>query len=915
MDIKFCGLYVKYIYDNIIDYLRMDDNFAFEENALNIVKKNIESEIFQRCFKSLLYCMNVERVDGKLIGNTPEDRYAEFSNTEHCITSMKDMFPSLERQIYSELKEKCKYLISVTGELEKNISKITTYFFGIEIKKIESVSNSGDWHNDKCVLVFTLDGGSKVVYKPTKGKNLEFLKNVLGFFFEPEYLNLYDFIYSNEGTWVKFIEYKEENDPCIIKQFYKNYGQIIFISYLLGVNDLHYENLIASGQYPIISDVETIFSSYLFFQTHSYDYDAQYNASKQLIYGVMATGLVPIYSMTEYFGGDVSCLSSKGIKLFVEKVMNIYRDDMYIEPQLELINSYNHMPSKSIDPLLYKDSIISGFEKAQETFFARKEEIVEFVVDHINMVESRIILNMTKGYSKIVKIKSDPRYRMMPQTYDDLLVNLKRSNMFNDRVFNHEVFELQKGNIPSFYWCDELNYAYGYCGSEKRSVMDIAKFNKHELKTILDYQTDESMIKRQKKLIIEAIDSNIALGIEYNGLHRFRERDVKVDRNTLRKNIDENVIRGNDGTVSWIGLMVNDKEQLEYAALDWTLYSGLVGLGHVYFSDYITRQDEYAYDMLGKIYQTLEIVMEKGRFDNYNISYYCGLTGIYSFMVKMKSIGITANKKMDHTLYVLQNLIRKNIGISSCYDTLTGIHSAVMYFFSQRSDDLFAEQILQEISKYFVSNFQVQLMERDFNYASFAHGYSGIITSIMCLNRVEPDGNYKEWVNVLWKKETGLYEGDFKWKDMRNAEYLHSHFWCHGSCGIMTARLVWIKYGFLKDGLLEDVREDEIIMQLGKYKTDIVSGKYDSQNYSLCHGNGAFIEFLISYYRVFEDHGTPNTYIDRIIRDAEKHGFSCIGAPGAINAIGFMVGESGIQYMLNRCKHSDLPSLLLAENI
>lgn len=915
MDIKFCGVYIKYIYDNIINLLRADDKFTFEESTLNIVKKNIEGEIFKRCFKSLLYGMNVERVDNKLIGNTPEERYAEFSDTEHCIMTMKDMFPSMERQIFDELKDKCKYLISVTSELEKDINKITTYFFKKEIKKIEGVVNSGDWHNNKCVLIFSFEGGYKVVYKPTKSRNLEFLKHVLSFFFEETYLGLYDFMYYSEGIWVKFVEYKEVNNSDDIKQFYKNYGQIIFISYLLGINDLHYENLIASGEYPIISDVETIFSSYLFFETHKYDYDAQYNASKQLTYGVMATGLIPIYSMSEYFGGDVSCLSSNGIKLFIEKVMNIYRDDMYIVPQLELINNYNHMPNRFIDPLLYKSDIIIGFEKAQETFFARKKEIVEYIANHIDMVESRIILNMTKGYSKIIQIKSDPRYRMELQSYYSLLVHLKRSNMFSDRVFNYEAGELQKSNIPSFYWCGELNYIYGYHGSEKVRVMDIIKFDKHIVKAILDYQTDKKMIWQQKKIISDSIDSAIALGIEYKGMQASYKKNTSVDKGELRKNIDQNVITGKDGTVSWIGLMVNDKEQLEYAALDWFLYSGLIGVGYMYYSEYITNKDEYSYDMLGKIYQTLVTVTEKGRFDNINISYYCGLTGIYSFMIKIKKIGITTSKEIDQTIHIIQSLINKNIELTSCYDTLTGIHSAVMYFYSQRCEDIFAGQVLQEIGKYFVNNFQVELMKRDFNYASFAHGYSGVITSIMCLNRIEPNENYNQWINTLWKIENSLYEGDFKWKDMRVTEGMYSHFWCHGSCGIMSARLIWIKYGFLRDELLEDVREDDVIIQLRKYKSYIISGKYDSQNYSLCHGNSALIEFLITYYRLFDDQDMPHVYIDSIMQDAEKHGFSCIGAPGAINALGFMVGESGIQYMINRYKSSDLPSLLLAENV
>ena len=72
---KFCGLYIEYIFEYIIETLKEKEDYLFDSEKIKYVKEIIEKEIFQRVFKSLLYCMNVERLDGNLSGNTPEERY------------------------------------------------------------------------------------------------------------------------------------------------------------------------------------------------------------------------------------------------------------------------------------------------------------------------------------------------------------------------------------------------------------------------------------------------------------------------------------------------------------------------------------------------------------------------------------------------------------------------------------------------------------------------------------------------------------------------------------------------------------------------------------------------------------------------------------------------------------------------
>lgn len=910
---KFCESYIKYIFEYIRKQLNEEINI--DMNDYKEVKELMQKVLFAKCFKSLLYCMNVERIDNNLLGENPEKRYISFSETNYCIEAMDKMFPTIKEQLYKEVIEKCKYILEVVNIYEKNKIQICEHFFHNSNEIIEEITNSGDWHNDKCVLIFKFTSGNKIVYKPTRGKNIEFLKGVLSYFFDENYLEMYDYLYEKDGTWVKFIHHQEVFEEKKINRFYYNYGKIIYISYLLGINDMHYENLIANEEYPIITDVETIFSSYLFFDTHQFEYNAQFKAVQRLLYGVMATGLVPIFSMTEYFGGDVSCLSNKGIKVKVEKVKNEYRDDMRIYSETEVITNYEHLPNKNIDPLMFRKAILEGFEEANQIFNNNRNRIIACIQEKLHKVEARIILNMTKGYSKIVLVKSDPRYRNNSELFAELIKKLKRSNQFNDKVYEYEVEELGKGNIPSFYWNLSLNYVYGYKVKEIKQILEIHSFTKDKVKEILDYQTEKSMVEKQRKLIDNSIISNIVLGIEYKGMEIKEEERQAIHskkEELLIENISNNKILGDDKTISWIGLLVNDKEQLEYAVLDWSLYSGIIGIGYMYIAEYSKKKDTLSKDIIERIFYTLNKAYDCETFRDYNISYYCGLTGIYSFLIKLKEDSIIDVPVAD--INKIKQLIINNIEKTNVYDTLSGIHSAVIYFYARYAKDGFSKVMLEILEKYCEDNFDLNIMNENFNYASFAHGYSGVMTSFLCMNKICKSDNFEILLKELWKKENSLYKGRFQWDDLRNTNETHSHFWCHGSCGIMFSRLIWKQYELLQNNSL-GLTDDDLSENLNLYKDYIEKDMFQSQNYSLCHGNFAFIDFMIAYSKVFHEDTVKNEYITNTLNSAKEHGYSCVGAPGAINSIGFMVGESGIQYMINRFENNEIPSILVMETI
>ena len=108
----------------------------------------------------------------------------------------------------------------------------------------------------------------------------------------------------------------------------------------------------------------------------------------------------------------------------------------------------------------------------------------------------------------------------------------------------------------------------------------------------------------------------------------------------------------------------------------------------------------------------------------------------------------------------------------------------------------------------------------------------------------------------------------------------------------------------------------DVDASLNEYAGRIVSGEFDGVNYSLCHGNIALVDFLISYSKVFNKGGEKaiRQYIFKVINKAIKNKFNCI-TPGAINSISFMVGEAGIAYTFQRALDNAAVSIISLEII
>ena len=247
-----------------------------------------------------------QKAKGNLKGNTSEEQYdyyeKKYLNNATYIKSLLQEYPELKRLL--ELKNnsiqraECEIRKSLYAEKEQ-IQKI--FCDGRKFSGTVGIYMSkGDTHRGgRSVAKVELDNGTILYYKPhSLDKNIK-------------YQELYNYLCRKTGISCRTVQYlshdsygweeKIENIPCKneseVEHYYFRMGIHLFLGYALGATDLHGENIIAHGEYPVIIDMET-YPGYLKQQSEKDGSSVEEKINKsteiKLANSVIHTGMLPV---------------------------------------------------------------------------------------------------------------------------------------------------------------------------------------------------------------------------------------------------------------------------------------------------------------------------------------------------------------------------------------------------------------------------------------------------------------------------------------------------------------------------------------------------------------------------------------------------------------------------------------------
>jgi type 2 lantibiotic biosynthesis protein LanM len=307
---------------------------------------------------------------------------------EGAIVEVMEEYSAAARILASSCLQWVDMMTEFFRRLHEDLPQLgRTFFDGAHPGKLTDIAaDFSDPHqNGRCVMQLRFASGHRLVYKPhdlqidtAYAQLLEWLnaRSKLDYFKPIKTL-------PREGYgWVAFIEQQPCDNEAEADCYFQRAGGLLALSYILKSADLHKENLIAHGGYPIIVDMETIIQAVLpsyFSNIEQENQQSEGHAFSALNYSVLRTGLLPSWHHVP--GGDaidISGLESdSGSTTEQRQWAYVNTDGMAMESRetkLEENQNAAYLGDTRLNAVDYIDNITAGFQAIYQLIMKHRQE-------------------------------------------------------------------------------------------------------------------------------------------------------------------------------------------------------------------------------------------------------------------------------------------------------------------------------------------------------------------------------------------------------------------------------------------------------------------------------------------------------------------------------------------------------------
>ncbi|WP_157820046.1 type 2 lanthipeptide synthetase LanM [Macrococcoides caseolyticum] len=780
------------------------------------------------------------------------------------------------------------------------IKKIYGYEFG-EIKNIHL--GQGDRHNGVTVAkVEFLE--SNLIYKPRKCHTSIFYESLLQSIEilsgENETFKFPKRIMRENYCWEECIinlECQSEDDAL---SYYYKAGKILGLFYILNSYDMHHENIIASGKYPVIIDHETIAKGY----KGRYLSD---NTNNNFSNSILNTCFIPFKSKDNLFDVNVSGLlaESKDSETMYEYNLIEDQSGSFVYKKfsrgIENIGSKVKIKNgKSVSLDLISQELKNGFEKFVTSVFLNKSKCISIINNLIEELGEenlvlRQLLRPTQVYFDFINAKYHESMAINKRNYEnvlDILYDNFDPSEFGYLRVEREIQKIMNGDVPLFY--TYFNSKDLYEGQEKViedyydfTIMEkvrekILNLNLDNINTQLSYiSLSLSMLNNPEELgktgiekPIEIFDYDFVLKEYIDYIMTLRCQDINGNQDILLTNLSEE----NSSTST-----------LYFHEIDSNIYQtgGLLLLLLFYGDKY---HDNKVLEFVKNLFENKILNTSNNRTIK-DFSPFVGCSSnIYianhfykvfkepKYLEFIESEGIRILEVYNNTKLPEENL-----------NYLTGV-PGMLQILGEISDMYRLNKVQIILNKSILKLIDEFNNSKEFkNSKGFAHGINGYSFALNKIYSIKNDTTILEHlklINDIEEKSTSLID----YSDLR---------WCHGVTGILNERISLLKnleIEVSKDGIIKNIVEG-------------IEQNWEMQeNYCLCHGvygnemlirdasKDINININLDYHKNFRSIFSLKWFKEN------KLPFDL-----------FMLGSSGVAYSLLRSKHSDLPNILQLE--
>ncbi len=841
------------------------------------------------------------------------------------------------------------------SRLESDWSIIqTTFQPEVELNQVIDVQPKlSDFHDNGCsVTLIKFASGLKLVYKPKD----------LGL--EKAYFNLLDWInkhnislqfkllkvisYSTHG-WVEFVEYQVCQNQQQAKHYYRRSGMLSCLLYIMQGTDFHHGNLIASGEYPVLIDLETLMQPRMI-KSQLPIKGAQYLAYYQFLNSVIGTGFMPRWEFGT--GGesyDSSALGGVGeqeTSFQILKWDNINTDKMTLSYQSAKTQAHQNivfLNEKSLSPNDYIQEIKEGFYEMY-CFFIKYQKVMEATESplvHFANQSVRFVFRSTQMYASILQKTMQPTFLRYGIDRSIQLDILSIFMDFSDETVTKFIFlplleaekiSLEQLDIPLFRSNASSN---NLIINNQEIVINCFQEPSYERVVFLLNKLNSKDLEQQISFIHGSLYSN-SINHSYS-FGEIQDVDCNIEKTykltseifvqqalLIKTELKERSICSDNGSITWIAPQyIVEAQQYQLQPLGFSLYDGCCGVALFLAALARITEDSESQNLalasLQDLRQMLQTPASAQIPETIGIG---GASGCGSLIYALTKIShfLEDAAILEDAIRVESLITTEHIIADKKFDVVSGVAGTILglinlYNFTHSSKVLDKLMICgHHLLNHTVNNNSDykawKTIESNNLLTGFSHGAAGIAYALLRLYELTNETSFLYTAIEAINYENSTFVLEFNnWPDFRRTktdnELKFGYFWCHGAPGIGLARL-----GALKVYDNKRIRDD-IAASIKTTK------RYQLNNIDhLCCGNLGQVEFLFTAgQKLLKPELLEIATIQamRVVTRAQQKGNFSYHPLLNYNP-GFFQGASGIGYQLLRLAYPDqLPSVLLWE--
>lgn len=886
----------------------------------------LAARLARLCQKTLILETNIARVENRTIGSTPEERFESFLRLVRepaARRAILEEYPVLARKVLAVLDQWASNSEEFLRRFAHDRPELLQQLFDEDPGRLVAArAGAGDMHRQgRTVHILQFERGAKLVYKPRSMHTDTYFDRAVAWLNargqEPQ-LRLPRVLDRGEYGWAEFVSYESCQEPAEVDRFFERQGAWLALFTLTATNDMHLENMLASGEHPVPVDLETVFHPVIFRREPQF---ADELASERIMDSVMSVGLLPSPAFADGRAVDKSGLGAtpnQVLPFHVDGAEGMGTDEVRIAKVPARIGQTQNQPRLNgnvVELTGYHACVLRGFKNTYRLLEAGREDWTGHggFLDQARELVTRVVIRHSSFYASILAESVHPSLNRNAADQDLVIKELWRivtvAGNFAATIPS-ERRQLLCGDIPYFFNSPDSLDLVGGDGAKVPAVMARAGL---EVARQRFARMGSEDLAGQSWLLEASLTSSVAASgarpVTRSAPPNFRdplEGAVRVGERLIATAVRHG------GTATWIclnyraadGLLDEERHRYELGLVEGDLYRGSLGIG--LFLAYLHRATgDLRFKTIAE--EALLLARERiGRLREKRLP--GGFSGLAGYLYTFLHAGILWERGdlLEAAIAELGSL-EEFIGEDKRLDVILGTAGSIPVLNALAR--ACPRSHAREVSLVAGDRLLAVAARRDGRLRwpglhvprGFSHGHAGVAWALSELAWSTGEGRFLVGAADALAIDRELLAGG-PWSDIPgNPEGMA---WCHGAPGIALGRLRMLQR-----------RSDPERMAAALEALEKTLGGTERNDHILCHGQLGNLEPLLLAAQVFPEEARWREVRDRkielILDDIRRKGWMS-QLPVEVMEPGLMMGLAGIGWGLLRIAGA-APSVLLLD--